>query len=33
MENAKHIKGAKLKNGDFTEAEKRLERKLVLHNS
>lgn len=28
-----HIKGVELKNGDFAEAEKRLERKLVLHNS
>ena len=28
-----HIKGIELKNGDFVEAEKRLERKLVLHNS
>ena len=27
-----HIKGINLKNGDFAEAEKRLERKLVLHN-
>lgn len=28
-----HIKGVELKNGDLVEAEKRLERKLVLHNS
>lgn len=28
-----YIKGIEIKNGDFTEAEKRLERKLVLHNS
>lgn len=28
-----HINGIELKNGDFAEAEKRLERKLVLHNS
>lgn len=28
-----HIKGVELKNGDFAEAEKRLERKLILHNS
>ena len=28
-----HIKGIELKNGDFAEAEKRLERKLALHNS
>lgn len=27
-----HIKGVELKNRDFSEAEKRLERKLVLHN-
>jgi hypothetical protein len=28
-----HIKGVDLKNGDLVEAEKRLERKLVLHSS
>ena len=28
-----HIKGVELKNGDLVEAEKRLERKLVLQNS
>ena len=28
-----YIKGIDLKNGDFAEAEKRLKRKLVLHNS
>ena len=28
-----HIKGVELKNGDLVEAEKRLERKLVLHSS
>ena len=33
MENAKHIKGVELKNGDFVEAEKRLERKLALYSS
>jgi len=27
-----HIKGVDLKNGDLVEAEKRLERKLILHN-
>ena len=28
-----YIKGVDLKNGDIIEAEKRLKRKLVLHNS
>jgi D-serine dehydratase len=28
-----YIKGVELKNSDFVEAEKRLKRKLVLHNS
>ena len=28
-----YIKGVELRSGDLVEAEKRLERKLVLHNS